>query len=68
MLLTAVKTCDTALTAVADRAVDVESEDELEKIRLAIGSILAEIDQHLISPTLRRHPELLAEAERMMIR
>jgi hypothetical protein len=68
LLLAAIKVCDTELSAVAERAQNVETPDELHKIRLAIGSILVEIDQQLISPTLRRHPELLADAEAMKIR
>jgi hypothetical protein len=68
LLLAAIKICDTALMGVADRANDVESSDELQKIRLAVGSVLTEIDQQLISPTLRRHPELLPDAEEMKLR
>jgi hypothetical protein len=68
LLLAAIKICDTALMAVVNRANDVEPSDELHKIRLAVGSVLTEIDQQLISPTLRRHPELLPEAEEMRLR
>jgi hypothetical protein len=68
LLLIAVKTCDTALTEMANRASGVEGSDEFQKIRSAIGSVLAEIDQQLISPTLRRHPQLLPEAEELKLR
>jgi hypothetical protein len=68
LLLKAIKACDTALTEVADRASDVEGSDEFHKIRSAIGSVLVEIDQQLISPTLRRHPQLLREAEELKLR
>jgi hypothetical protein len=53
---------------VAERARGAEPEDELRKIVLAIGSVITEIDQQLISPTLRGHPELLALAEEMKLR
>jgi hypothetical protein len=68
LLLIAIKTCDTALTEVADRASGLEGSDEFQKIRSAIGSVLAEIDQQLISPTLRRHPQLLPEAKELKLR
>lgn len=67
-LLDAIQVCDAALMGVVDKANDVEPSDELKKIRLAIGSVLAEMDRQLISPTLRRHPGLLADAEEMKIR
>jgi hypothetical protein len=67
-LLAAVKTCDEALMGVLDRAKAVEPPDEFHKIALAIGDIIAELDRQLISPTLRRHPTLLAEAEELKIR
>ncbi len=68
LLLTAMKVCDSALWEIAERARGVESEDELHKIVLAVGSVITEIDQQLISPTLRRHPELLARAEELKLR
>lgn len=68
LLLAAIKTCDTALMEVANGVRYIESEDEMHKIQVAIGTVLAEMDQQLISPALRRHPELLAEAEEMKIR
>jgi len=67
-LLEAIKICDTAFMEVIERAHDVEPTEEIDKIRNAIGSVLVEIDQQLISPTLRRHPELLAEAQEMKLR
>jgi hypothetical protein len=68
LLFAAIKNCDAALMGVLDRADEVEPPDELHKIRLAVGSVFTELDRQLISPTLRRHPELLAEAEEMKIR
>ncbi len=68
LLLAAIKVCDRALWEVVERARGVEPEDELHKIFLAVGSVITEIDQQLISPTLRRHPELLAQAEELKLR
>lgn len=68
LLLAAIKVCDRALWEVAERARGVKLEEELHKIVLAVGSIITEIDQQLISPTLRRHPELLAQAEELKLR
>jgi hypothetical protein len=67
LLLAAIKVCDTELSGVLDRAGDVEPPDELSKIRAAVADILWELDCKLITPTLRRHPELLAEAREMKL-
>ncbi|WP_142988372.1 hypothetical protein [Granulicella rosea] len=67
-LLKSVKSCDTALQEVLERAKDVESEDEFRKLALAVGSVLVELDRQLISPTLRRHPDLLPAAQDMKLR
>ena len=64
LLFAAIKTCDTALWEVAERARGAEPEDEFRKLAIAIGSVLTEIDRQLISPTLRRHPELLVILKR----
>lgn len=53
LLLAAIKVCDRALWEVAERARGVEPEDELHKIVFAVGSVFREIDQQLISPTIR---------------
>ena len=67
-LLDSVKTCDMVLQDILDRAKDVEPEDEFKKLALAVGSILVELDRQLISPTLRRHTDLLHLAEEMKLR
>jgi hypothetical protein len=67
-LLNAVKACDKALTEVLDRAHESETPDELRKIKLAVGSIFAELDSQLITPTIRRHPALFAKAQELGIR
>jgi hypothetical protein len=48
---------------VLDRAQHAEPPDELLKIQRAVADIIWELDTKLITPTLRRHPELLAEAK-----
>ena|SRR5665213_1776964 len=67
-LLDSIKMCDTALQEVLERAKGVESEDEFRKLALAVGSVLVEFDRQLISPTLRRHPDLLLAAQDMKLR
>jgi hypothetical protein len=67
-LLDSVSTCDIALQQILDRAKGIESEDEVRKLALAVGGILVELDRQLISPTLRRHPDLLQVAEKMKLR
>jgi len=62
-LLTAISVCDKELGAVIQRSKTVEPEDEYAKIVQAIGGIICDLDRYLIQPTLRRHPELLAEAK-----
>lgn len=66
-LLKAISACDKELNAVIEQSHRVEPEDEFRKILIAIGGILAELDHNLIQPTLRRHPELLAEAQEMRL-
>ena len=68
LLFTAIQTCDEALARVLELARGAEPEDEFRKVALAIGSVFSEIDRQLISPTLRRHPDLLPLAEDMKIR
>ena len=68
LLLAAIHVCDTELMGVIKRAQTVEPPEELVKIQRAIGEIIIEIDRQLISPTLRKHPKLLAEAEQMNLR
>ena len=67
-LFTAIQTCDRALWEVVERARGAEPEEEFRRVALAIVSVISEIDRQLISPTLRRHPELLVIAEEMKIR
>jgi hypothetical protein len=64
-LLSAISVCDKELNAVLERSKAVEPEVEFKKIAQAIGGIVVELDRNLIQPTLRRHPELLAEAQEM---
>lgn len=62
-LLSAISACDKELMAVLERSQTVEPEDEFKKIAQAIGGIFSDLDRYLIQPTLRRHPELLGEAQ-----
>ncbi len=68
LLLETVRVCDKALWEAMERSAGIEPDDELHKIRYAIFSVLTEIDQQLIRPTLQRHPELLSLAEEMKVR
>jgi hypothetical protein len=63
LLLSAVQTCDAELMGVLDRAQSAEPAEEMKKIGRAVAGIFYELDSRLITPTLRRHPELLAEAK-----
>ena len=67
-ILDSVRICDVALQEALERAKCVEPEDEFSKLALAIGSVLVELDRQLISPTLRRHPDLLLAAQEMKLR
>jgi hypothetical protein len=60
-LLTAINTFDAELMGVIEHARGAEPKEEFDRIVQAIGAVLVEMDQRLISPTLRRHPELLEE-------
>lgn len=62
-LLSAISACDKELMAFLERTRTVEPEDEFKKIGQAIAGIVAEFDRNLIQPTLRRHPELVTEAQ-----
>ena len=63
-LLSAISVCDKELGAVLEKSQRAEPEDEFKKVSQAIGGIIMELDRTLIQPTLRRHPELLAEAQK----
>jgi hypothetical protein len=60
-LLTAINTFDAELMGIMEHARAVEPKEEFDRIVQAIGAVVVEVDQRLISPTLRRHPELLEE-------
>lgn len=66
-LLSAISACDKQLMAVLEQSQSVEPENEFKKIAQAIGGIVSELDRTLIQPTLRRHPELLADAQEMKL-
>jgi hypothetical protein len=64
-LLSAIRVCDKELGAVLEQSKIVEPEDEFKKISQAILEVIYDLDLYLIQPTLRRHPELLGEAQEM---
>lgn len=66
-LLAAIKECDWQLMQILDRGRGAEPEAEFKKIARAVGGILVDMDRNLIQPTLRRHPELLADAREMKL-
>jgi len=68
ILLSTIKACDTELWKALNRAQAAEPADEFSKITNAVGSVLVELDRQLISPILRRHPQLLSEAQEMNLR
>lgn len=63
LLLFAISAIDAELMSVTQRARGAEPADELERIEKAVGAVAYELDRRLITPTLRRHPELLEEAK-----
>jgi hypothetical protein len=66
-LLLAIRSFDTALMEILERARERETQEEFMRIARAFVAISSEIDRELIMPTLRRHPELVEEAERIHI-
>ena len=62
-LLAAINAFDAELMAVLEQARAAEPKEEFDKIVRAIGAVVVEVDQHLITPTLRKHPELLKEPQ-----
>jgi len=67
MLLSAISSCDKELMGIIDRARESEPPDEFRKIARSIGGIIYDLDRCLISPTLRRHPELFVEAKELKL-
>ena len=68
LFLATIKACDTELWKALSIAQATEPPDEFSKITNAVGSIIVELDRQLISPILRKHPELLSEAQQMNLR
>ena len=63
LLLSAISAIDAELMSVMQRARGAEPAHEFERIGKAVGAVAYELDRSLITPTLRRHPELLEEAK-----
>ncbi len=53
---------------VLEQAQRTEPPEEIAKIQRAVAEIIVEMDRQLISPTLRKHPELLEEAKAKNLR
>jgi len=62
-LLKAINTFDAELISILELARTVEPKEEFDRVVQAVGAVVMEVDQHLITPILRRHPELLEEPE-----
>ena len=60
-LLNAINKFDAEMMGILEHARAVEPKEEFDRILQAIGAVAVEVDQRLITPTLRRHPELLEE-------
>ncbi len=63
LCLDAISTIDAEVRGIVERARTAEPKEEFEGIARAFVSIIHEIDRSLLTPTLRRHPELLDEAK-----
>ncbi len=66
-LLSAISVCDKELVRVIERSRSTEPKDEFQRIARAIGSIIVDMDRSLMQPTLRKHPELVAEAKELKL-
>ena len=42
----------------------IEPPNEHQKFQRAVGNIIVDLGEHLLSPVYRRHPELVPEAMR----
>jgi len=63
--LTKVRGCKELLEGILQAAKHGEPHDEALKIQRAVVAIVQDLGKHLITPMLRRHPELLSEAKDM---
>ena len=61
--LTAVHICNEQLQGILRTAREDEPHREALKIQRAIAALVQDLGKYLITPTLRRHPELLSEAK-----
>jgi hypothetical protein len=63
-LLSIVGECEQRLFGLMEKSAAIETADEHRKFKRAVGHILADLGEHLLSPVYRRHPELVPEAMR----
>jgi hypothetical protein len=55
--------CNESLQAILQAAKYAEPHDEALKIQSAVAAVVQDLGRYLITPTLRRHPELSSEAK-----
>jgi hypothetical protein len=58
--------CKELLEEVLQAAKNNEPHEEALKIQRAVIAVVQQLGQHLISPTIRRHPELLSETSDLL--
>ncbi len=61
--LAAVHICNDQLQGILRASRDSEPHNEALKIQRAVAALVRDLGKYLITPTLRRHPELLSEAK-----
>ena len=60
-----VRDCKELLEGILQEAKHNESHEEALKVQRAVVAVVQDLGKYLITPTLRRHPELLSEAKGM---
>ena len=63
--LTKMSGCKELLEGILQAAKHNEPHDEALKVQRAVVAVVQELGKYLITPTLRRHPELLSEAKNL---
>jgi hypothetical protein len=63
-LLSIVGDFERRLFELMEKSAALEPADDHSKFKRAVGHILADLGEHLLSPVYRRHPELVPEAMR----
>jgi len=63
--LAALHICNQQLQGILRAAKYAESHDEALKIQTAVANVVRHLGTHLITPTVKRHPELVSEAKEL---